>query len=391
MIIHMAKYILFISFLLLQGCASTQPPASSQPTVNSQTEKVIAYPSLSLNHFIADLFDVLNAQDQQAYVAMWDTDKFADRSIALIEGNDYSAAKVREILNKESVFIKVTNSNLDIFKDSQLVLLETDVTPLETPQIKVAIHSEEDNLYVGFVLRSHNGGYKIIDFYDYAMGVFQSQKSAELFDNYLTNSINAEATMQTLAQSIQASANSEPQRAIEILKTIPEPILSQKGMLTNYIVAASEDQTELIKALELLEKYHADDPSVSFMMAQLYYLRKQNVQSIEAFKTFASIIGSAPQIQIIIANLYLENDDIDNAISHANKAIRIDSQTSLAYWTLAKAFIRNNDLDDAFFALKILQSYFGYEFTASGLYAEKEMKPLFELASFKDWIKTLPE
>lgn len=383
--INLAKCLLLVSLLLINGCASTQAP------VTSQADKVTSYPSLSLNHFIADLIDVLKAQDQQAYFAMWDSNEFSDRTIDLVKERDYSATELRKLLIKESVFKRVTNSNLEIFKESQPILLETDVANSKVAKIKLSVKTAEDNVYIGFVLSTYNGVYKIVDIYDYSMGIYQSQKSAKMFDNYYNNSIEAEATIKTLAQSIQASHNNEKQRAINILKTIPEPILSQKGMLTTYIVTASYDEAELISALELLEKYYADDPSVSFMMAQLYYLRNQNEQSIEAFKTFASIIGPAPDIQVIIANLYLHNNDIENAITYANNAIRIDSHTSLAYWVLAKAFILNNELEDAFFAIQVLQNYFGYNFTASGIKTEEDLKPLYQLASFNDWIKTLPE
>ncbi len=379
--------LLFICFLLINGCAGQPPQVKS--ALNTEPEKTRDYPSAALNDFIADLFDILNTQNESRYSALWDVNEFTERAVGKMDITTYRIHLVRQTLVKEpGVFAQISNASLSIFKDSQLTLLETDS---EIPQIKICISRNDENLYIALVLSPQDGSYKIVDVLDYSMGSYQSQKTATFFENYFSADGQGKITSQIISEAMQALESNNPLAAVSLLESLPESLLSKKMVLTTYLTTSSLDEKQSIKALELLEKYYSDDPLVSYMMAQLYLLRNQNNKAIEALKIFAGIIGPAPELHLIIAELYLAQDDVDNAIFHADKALRIDPNTDTAYWMLAKALSRKNELDDALLALKVLESYFGYEFKTEHFSEYKEFESLYQLADFQTWVKQLPQ
>ncbi|WP_354625148.1 hypothetical protein [Psychromonas sp. MME2] len=161
---------------MLNGCASTTVPSSTSARQTLDIEASPAYPSATLNEFIAELFDVLQRQDEKSYLAMWDANEFAERSVGLMASSPYNANLVRNTLLKKDLFARLTNSNLAIFKDAQLILLDSDKL-----QIKIRIKRGHESLYTAIVVSQRDGQYKIVDLLDYGIGVYQSQKSASLF------------------------------------------------------------------------------------------------------------------------------------------------------------------------------------------------------------------
>ncbi|WP_354625149.1 hypothetical protein [Psychromonas sp. MME2] len=196
--------------------------------------------------------------------------------------------------------------------------------------------------------------------------------------------------MQKFTYATQAMNNNNPYNAITQLEMIPEPLLSNKVYLTTYLMASSVDEVQIKKALQLLEKYYRDDPSVSYLMAQLYLMRKQEREAIAALKTFADIIKTDAHVHLMIGHLYLAINDIDNAILHGNKALRINPREDLAYWMLAQALSRKNQPDDALLALKVLKNYFAYEFKADHFKSEKAFASLYQYEKFTTWVEQLP-
>ncbi len=382
-------WLAMIGLALLAGCSQlpSTPPVTVDESIAPPQPKV-NYPSAGINQFIVDFYNTIQDNNLPNYIELWNIDEYANRIIGNIDMTDYVLRSVKSGLINDQRFIKTTiSNNLSQLVDSQLFLLETD---LQTPSVKFRIAKGEDSFHLTFLLEAHDDQYRIIDVVDHAVGMTQSEKSGFIQGLVYKVTSQEKAIANRIFSATQLLQQGNPAEAKAQLDALPDNYLRDKTVLGIYIqVATALDQQAVLGALELVERFHANDPLVSYLMSSLFIMREQPLEAINALESYLKVIGPDAEIEFIIGELYLANGMLDDALRHANRSIRIDSSFHDSYWLLARIFLQKQEWETSIAALDVLKQYFGYNFTPAFFEEDIEFQSIRQQTAFQHWVTTL--
>ena len=381
----------WISAMLLLGCAVQPSPdraTAIAPERESKDPINDNYPSKRINAFVTALYQVLEAQDQQKFAALWDAASFIRRvtTSSLLPLNTIGQVK-SELTNSPLALSQITNKLLTHAQGNQIILLETN---LAAHTVKFRFSNNQGSTFVSYILEPTPDGYKIIDLIDHSLGLMLSEKTAFLYALAFSSNLWDMDAARKLFKAIELFQQNQSREALALIGQISPQVLKEKAVIGIYLeIAASIDQEAIKSGLELLKRFHGEDPRTAFLLSGLYLLNNDLPSAIDALKESLTVVGPDAGIHSTIAEDYLALDEIELAISHANEAIRIDPTQQKAYWVLALAFVKNDEAKEALLAFDVLKTSFGYTFDKNYFYQDRNFAALLAQPEFRAWLDQL--
>lgn len=387
-IVNLLKVGVVCSLYLLVSACTGIPAVKSSEESQITDITTVNYPSNKINQFIIDFFSAISDEDSAAYISMWDLNEYENRiKLHVIEGQvGLTEAKVDKKQTRLFATGTIKETLLSL-SGSQMFLLETD---LNTPAIKLRITKGTDNFYISLLLKRYDDNYAIIDLIDHTIGITQSEKTGFLQSLYYKDVPEEKAVAKRILQATQYMQNGQYLKAKQLLDNLPESYLRNKTILgMNIRVASSLNEKAVLESYKLVERFYSQDPLVSYLIATLYLLQEQPLKAIDELEDFLEVIGPDAELELVISELYLANGNTNQALLHANAALRIDPAFHTTYWLLSRIFIERQDWEAAVLALDVLKERFNFEFKKEYFEEDQNFSLIMQDHSFQEWLATL--
>lgn len=171
--------------------------------------------------------------------------------------------------------------------------------------------------------------------------------------------------MSTLKELGQMRVNGKYREGYALLQTLPEDVQNSRVLIDLGLLFTQKiSDDEYRKQLSKLDKYYGHDDSTVFILIDHYYFTHEFTKMLSALDRLAGILGEDGAILTLKANAYYSMNDYDNAKKACYSAIQIEPEYTGAYWTLATVLTKHEQYSELIKVLDLLQSRFGYTFTA---------------------------
>jgi len=153
---------------------------------------------------------------------------------------------------------------------------------------------------------------------------------------------------QLLAQIYQQTRKFDQAAVIydQLVKTDPENLeylYSKALMLTN-----AQKYPEAIETYRLMETKTGVNDQISVAIQELYVLNKQTEKAFAEIEKLIQNDPSEPRYYGLMADLYQNQGDKENALKYYNKILEIDPESGFVHFSLANYYLENNDPEMSF-------------------------------------------
>lgn len=250
------------------------------------------------------------------------------------------------------------------------------------------------------LIRTDNKEIKIVDWFTYGNG--------QLYTDTLRQAIAAIAPTPTLLGKIYDFASNKKEYADTVMqlllmrkdgehKKLARTFLSldetlRKSRLLNIMafesaaIASTDDFDLYGKVLKNVGQYFGDDPSMSFVLIDHYYLEGEYDKVIEISNRMQSDFGVKDAGLLgIKANALLEKGNTQEAEVLAKQAIEIEPEYEYAYMSLLNAQVAQNKFAKAVGTAEMLENRFAYELSPQALATEEFYSDFSQSAEYRKW------
>jgi len=177
-------------------------------------------------------------------------------------------------------------------------------------------------------------------------------------------------------------------QAYDLLQKLPAKIRYQKEILTISIgLTSTFDDNLYRKELSNLERYHGDDPKLSFMLIDHYFYQEDWAKATHSIKAAIREWADDAALNTLLAEFLYQGGKIEDAISASEYAISLEPEIELAYWSAADLYNKSRRFDDLVNILIVLQEKFSYVFTTENFHEDDEYLDFVSSQAFKEWQK----
>jgi tetratricopeptide (TPR) repeat protein len=192
------------------------------------------------------------------------------------------------------------------------------------------------------------------------------------------------AETQAMTAAVQ---NGQPQRAIAIYRKLPLSLQKDKSLLLiRYRAAAELQDDEYTKAMDDFRKYHPDDPCIDIICVDAHFQDGEFDEALACVDRLDEAVGGDPYLELIRANVCIQDEDYDGARKLAHKALEAEEDLIDAQWCLITISLAEKDFDETSRLLTKLAEEFGMEFddlTQVPEYAEYVKSP-----QYRQWLES---
>ncbi len=263
-------------------------------------------------------------------------------------------------------------------------------------------YGDTGNGYMDLHLAKDNDGkVSIVNWYDYSSGQLYSeyirQATATLsptptvLGKLFDFASNRKANMDQVAKLITMNKEGKHKEVVKKFMSLDESLRKSRFLNIIAVLAAnmSDDMDLYVQALSNLEKYFADDPSMTFLLLDYYFLEKQYGKVLKALDQVQKSFGvEDASITFMKSNAYLMQDMLPEAIAQAKHAIELEPEYEDSYWALINAQIPSKQYRQAVATARILEEQFDYDMGPQSLGSNEAFVPLTRSAEYKKWRST---
>lgn len=151
--------------------------------------------------------------------------------------------------------------------------------------------------------------------------------------------------VQTLQQQVKGG---KPHAALATYRSLPPRLQTEKAIQLFGLVAASEaGEAEYLAEMERYRAAHPNDPSLAILSIDFHLLRKEYDACLKALDEIDAAVGGDPYLQLLRAQVRIQEGKFEAAQVAAEKAIRDDPTAREGYTTAALAAVKQNRHADA--------------------------------------------
>lgn len=253
--------------------------------------------------------------------------------------------------------------------------------------------------YLDFVLhKDRTGSVKIIDWHDYAQGQLLTESLRQaifllfpqdktLFEKLLSvHKLNKKE----VKQFIEMARLLKQQQYVEWFEkydALPKKLKYSRILLVRRLQMASAvgEKNQYRLALEDIHKHLGDDPTLSLVLMDYYFLTGDYRAAQKALEKLAEYTGGDAAIDHLRANVYLVQKNYSESMRYSQMAIEQDDAYEGSYWTLLEASVLAKKYQIAVSVIEQIERQFGYEFNPAKLAKIEEYKEFVKSDAFAKW------
>jgi len=253
--------------------------------------------------------------------------------------------------------------------------------------------------YLDFALeKDTSGAIKIVDWYDYVKGQLYSDsvrsmmalimpKERNLLEKILGINKLDKDELATFVDQLKLFRDGDYKGSLLKYYKLPKRMRQSRIVLVTRAMAAnaSGDQQEYSLALEDLNTYFGDDPTLGLILLDHFYMKGDYKNAKKSLKELAEYTGGDAAIDNLMANISQAEKNYTESIEHAKHAIKSDPEYVDAYFTLLDSSVYAANYKDAVKTIDKLETDFGFEFDPEKLTTLEGYEGFAASKEFKKW------
>ena len=194
-----------------------------------------------------------------------------------------------------------------------------------------------------------------------------------------------------VTELLKASRDRQVDRYFDILDNLDEKMRGQRVVVVTSVqlTKATRNRRKLRTALIDVDKYFPEEPLYSLMLLDYYFPSRKYEQAMQTLLRLQSTLGvqdSAMSARLSAASLVLGNTE--DALSHAEQAVRIEPGLELGWWSALRARTAMAQFDTAVEALDQLEKTFGYTLGPEAFEKDPSMSDLLLSSEYESWLES---
>ncbi len=188
---------------------------------------------------------------------------------------------------------------------------------------------------------------------------------------------------------LKAARDKRDEKYLELLSGLNPALQSQHLVLQLTVQLAKQVNNRRFLRVALLEmaKYAPEEPLFSLMLLDYYVPSHRFDEAIAALqRTYAELGFDDAAMEARLSAITLAKGDAAGANAYAERAIQMEPQLELAWWSALRARVAVEDFAAAVQALQQLEDHHGHTLGAEQLKGDKAFAPLLASDEFKTWV-----
>lgn len=223
--------------------------------------------------------------------------------------------------------------------------------------------------YDMIVKRRHDGALRAVDIYTVGTGELLTDSLRRTILRLLRSKVPAllgalsleeQEYVDALPKLRQMDAHrleSEPDKALEVYRTLPQSVREHKmALLLRLRAALDVDDAEYLAAIDDFRRLFPEDRVIGFLTIDWYTLKKEYDKAIEGLVRFEEEIGGDPYLQVLRASILIAQDKVDEAKAVGRAALEEEATLLEGYWLLVTISLSEEDFPTTAQLLQIIET-----------------------------------
>jgi tetratricopeptide (TPR) repeat protein len=197
-----------------------------------------------------------------------------------------------------------------------------------------------------------------------------------------------DADMFQFTEMLKAARDRQIERYIDIINGLnPEMQRQRVTVLTSVQLAKlSRNRRLLRQALVQMAKHFPDEPLFSLLLLDFYVPSKMYEEAVTGLQSTYETFGfDDAAMEARLSAITLVNGNSVDANAFAERAVPIEPQLELGWWSALRARVAVEDFSAAVEALQQLEEHHGHKLGAEQLQGDKSFAALLASDDFKTW------
>ncbi len=370
--------VLLILTLLLSACSKKQEAPASAPPEFPASKPLSAEEKAEFEALGEKLARSIAEQDSEAFLTTFDHDAFARRIVQGMKKSEF----LDGFLNGFTEAVEAKPGGIASgFLGQDYRFLRIRPYDGEHRIICRLLDGSGLNYHAYACVRDGSGTLRAVNFYNFATGENLSETLRRMLlptikqEMHRSKSVihrafskKEETFMQHQDKIMRLAAHLEAREAekgIAIYEQLPKSLREEKAIMSMHLrmlAIRTEDEDRYLKALEDYERLFPGDPSLTLMLLDFHYLKKDYENVRKAVQTLSAEVGGDDYLDTFLAGVLIVAGRHEEALKLAEAALSNDPTLEDAHWNAITAASNLDDYDSIARHLKTLRQDFDYTF-----------------------------
>lgn len=198
-----------------------------------------------------------------------------------------------------------------------------------------------------------------------------------------------EADLFQFTELLKAARDRQAERYIEIINGLEERLARQKVIVLTSVQLTKQIRSRRMQrtALTFMARYHPEEPLFSLMLLDYYFPTRQYEQALQSLVRLydrLDVEDAAMEARLSAATLVMGN--VQDADAYAEKALALEPDLELAWWSALRARAAVSDYPRAVEALGNLADKFGHDLQPAALNKDRDLAGLLASDEYTAWL-----
>ncbi len=238
----------------------------------------------------------------------------------------------------------------------------------------------------------------IVDWVDYLQGVTYSENYGHMLvalmprppalRKLLDYRSATDQEIFQLGELLKAARDRKLDKYLEVLDQLPDRLKRQRIVVetTVHLARGVRKRRAMLAGLATMAELYPAEPRYSLMLLDHYFPQRKYAEASEALLRLQRTLGfedAAMEARLSAAALIMGN--VEDAAGHANRAVELEDDLELAWWSTLNARATQQDYAASVEALEVLETRFGYDLGPDTLGRNKMYQALVASTEYRDW------
>lgn len=197
-----------------------------------------------------------------------------------------------------------------------------------------------------------------------------------------------ESDLFRFTELLKAARDRQAERYIEIINGLSVELQRQRVVVLTsvHLMQQIRNRRLLRTALTHMARHYPDDPLYALMLLDYYFPTRQYEQALTSLEALYARLGfddAAMEARLSAAELVLGN--LADAVERANRALSLDNEMELGWWSALRARAAEQDFAGSVAALEQLEERFGHDLGPEALAKDPGLAGLVASGEYQDW------
>lgn len=265
------------------------------------------------------------------------------------------------------------------------------VVRFDLPKLQFNYHEYE-------LMLDDEGRMTIVDWIDYLQGVTYTENYGnslvaltprpEALRKLVDFRSASDQELFKLGELLKAARDRNLDKYLDILPELSDRLRRQRIVVetTVHLARGVRKRRAMLDGLSTMAELYPEEPRYSLMLLDHYFPRRMYAQASEALLRLQRTLGfddAAMEARLSAAALVMGN--VEDAVGHASRALGLENDLELAWWSMLNARAAQQDYAAAVEAVEVLETQFGYELGPATLGRDKSYQGLVASDEYTRW------